>query len=252
MGRKGQSTTLKRKPAPRFWPIHRKDLNWVVKPSAGTHSTENCLSLAVALRDVLGLVQTRKEAKRVVTQGGVLVDGKIMKKDNFPVGLMDVISLPNAEEHFRVLPSSKGLVLLTIDKKEAEFKLCRVEDKKVVDKGQVQLNLHDGTNILVKIADPKNPQEDIYKSLDTLTVSLPDRQILGRIEMKQEALAMITGGKNIGSHGRIVEIEKVLGKKRGNILVTIEDEKRNRYQTVLDFVFAVGEKQPLIALPEAN
>ncbi len=252
MGRKGQSTTLKRKPAPRFWPIHRKDRTWVVRPSAGTHATENCLSLALALRDILGFVQTRKEAKRVVTQDGVLVDGRIMRQDNFPIGLMDVISLPNAQKHFRVLPSYKGLVLQAIDKNEAEFKLCRIEGKTAVDKGHVQLNLHDGTNILVKVTDPKNPQEDIYESLNTLSVSIPDRQILARTEMKQDAYAVITGGKNVGKYGKIVEIEKVSGKKRRDMLVTIEDKKKNQYQTILDFVFAVGEKQPLIALPEVD
>jgi ribosomal protein S4E len=30
----------------------------------------------------------------------------------------------------------------------------------------------------------------------------------------------------------------------------VEDEKGNRYQTTLEFVFALGEAQPLIALPE--
>jgi ribosomal protein S4E len=35
------------------------------------------------------------------------------------------------------------------------------------------------------------------------------------------------------------------------MLVTVQDEKDNRYQTILDFVFVVGEAQPLITLPEA-
>jgi ribosomal protein S4E len=44
-----------------------------------------------------------------------------------------------------------------------------------------------------------------------------------------------------------VEIEKTEAKKRRNALVVIEDAAGNRYQTVLDFVFSVGEKQPLIS-----
>jgi small subunit ribosomal protein S4e len=69
--------------------------------------------------------------------------------------------------------------------------------------------------------------------------------------MKEKDYAIITGGKNVGKHGSIVEIEKAAGKKRRNALVTIEDKKGNRYQTILNFVFAVGETQPLISLPEA-
>jgi ribosomal protein S4E len=59
-------------------------------------------------------------------------------------------------------------------------------------------------------------------------------------------LAIITGGKNIGKQGKIVEIEKTEAKKRRNALVVIEDEKGNRYQTILDFVFTIGETKPLI------
>jgi small subunit ribosomal protein S4e len=252
MGRKGGSTGLKRKPAPRFWPIHRKDATWVVKPSAGPHSLENCLPLAIALRDILGYAKTRKEAKTIVSQEKVYVDGKVVRRDDFPVGLMDVVSLPDVNKYFRVLPSSKGLILNSIDKEEAKFKLCRIENKKVVSDGHVQIHLHDGSNILVKVADPKNQQGDIYKTLDTLKISLPERQVLGQIAMKKNDFAMITGGKNIGKYGKTVEVEEAEDKKRRNALVTIEDEKGTRYQTVLNFVVAIGETQPLIALAEGS
>ena len=251
MGKKGGSTGLKRKPAPRFWPIHRKEFVWVVKPSPGPHSLGNCLPLAVILRDILGFAKTRKEAKKIVSQGKVYVDGKVRREDDFPVGLMDVISIPDVDKCFRILPSSKGLILHPTDKEEASFKLCRIENKTVVKKGHVQLSLHDGSNVLVKVADPKNPQEDVYKTLGTVKISLPGRQILEHMIMKENDFAVITGGKNIGKYGKIVEIEKAEGKKRKNILVTIEDGRGNRYQTILNLVFAIGEKQPLISIPEA-
>lgn len=252
LGKKGRSTGLKRKPAPRLWPIHRKEYVWVVKPSPGPHPLENCLPLAIILRDILGFAKTRKEAKTIVSQGKVYVDGKVRRRDNFPVGLMDVISVPEAAKCFRALPSSKGLTLHPINKEEANFKLCRIENKTVVKKGHIQLNLHDGSNMLVKIEDPKNPQEDVYETLDTLKISLPERQILKYIKLKQNDFAIITGGKNIGKYGKIIEIERAKGKKRRNALVTLDDEKGNRYQTILKLVFATGETQPLVSLPEAS
>jgi small subunit ribosomal protein S4e len=251
LGRKGGSTGLKRKPAPRFWPIHRKEFVWVVKPSPGPHSLENCLPLALVLRDILGFAKTRKEAKTIVSQGKVYVDGKIRREDNFPVGLMDVISIPDIDKCFRIVPSSKGLILHSISKEESAFKLSRIENKKVVKNGHIQLNLHDGSNIMVEVADPKKPQEDTYKTLDTVKISLPERQILKHIKMKENDFTMITSGKNIGKYGEIIEIEETKGKKRRNALVTIEDERGNRYQTILNFVFAIGEAQPLISILEA-
>lgn len=251
MGKKGKTARLKRKPAPRFWPIHRKEFLWVVKPSCGPHSLESCVPLSIVLRDILGVAETKKEAKIIVSQGKVYVDGKARRKENFPVGLMDVISIPDLNKFFRVVPSHKGLILHPINKEETGFKLCRIEDKSVVENGHIQLNLHDGSNKLLKVADAKNPQEDVYKTFDTLKIGFPEKQIVEHIKLKEGNFAVITGGKNIGKQGRIVEIEKVEAKKRMNDLVVIEDDEGNRYQTILNFIFSIGESQPLISLPEA-
>jgi len=252
LGRKGGSTTLKRKPAPKIWPIHRKEFVWTVKPTPGPHSLEKCLPLTIVLREILGFAKTRKEAKIIASQGKVYVDGRVRREDKFPVGLMDVVSFPEIDKHFRVLPSHKGLILHPISKEETTFKLCRIENKTIVKNGHIQLNLHDGSNVLIKVADPKNPQEDVYQTFDTVQLSLPDRQIIGHIKIKEKDFVLITGGKNMGKYGRIMEIEEAKGKKRKDAIVTIEDEKGNRYQTVLEFVFAIGEEQPLISLPEAS
>jgi small subunit ribosomal protein S4e len=252
MGKKGGSTGLKRKPAPRFWPIHRKEFSWIVRPSPGPHSLEGCMPLAVVLRDSLGFTETRKEAKTITSQGKVLVDGRVRHGDDFPLGLMDVVSFPDADKFFRTLPSSKGLMLHPIGKEESNFKLCRIEDKKVVGNGQIQLNLHDGSNLFVKVADPKSPEEDVYKTLDTVKISLPEKQVLEHVKMKNGDFVLVIGGKNIGKHGKVVELEEAKGKKRRQFLATVEDEKGNRYQTILDFIFAIGGTSPLVSLPEVS
>jgi small subunit ribosomal protein S4e len=251
MGGKGKSSGLKRKPAPKFWPLHRKEFTWVVKPNSGPHSLNKCMPLAVVLRDVLDFAETRKEAKMIAAQGKVVVDGKVKRSDDFPVGLMDIVSFPENGSGFCVLPSYKGLILNPIKEEETKYKLCRIENKTIVDGGHMQLCLHDGSNIIVKVTDSKNPKEDVYETFDTLKVALPQREVLEHIKMKEKNSALITGGKNVGKFGRIVEIEKTEGKKRKNALVTIEDENKNRCQTTLEFVFSIGEAQPVISMPEA-
>lgn len=250
MGKKGGSRHLKRKPAPKHWPIHRKEAVWTVKPKPGPHPISRCLPLTLIVRDILGLAETRKEVKKIISQGKLVVDGKVRREELFPAGLMDVISIPEIEQNFRVLPSPKGLMLHPINKEEATFKLCRVEGKTIVKGGHLQLNLHDGSNILVKVADPKNPEEDVYKTMDILKLSVPEREILEHLRLKEGAPAIIIGGKNMGRYGKILEIEKAPGKKRRNLLVTLENEKGERFQTILDFVFVIGEKEPYISLPE--
>jgi small subunit ribosomal protein S4e len=251
MGKKGKTGRLKRNPAPRFWPLHRKEFVWVVKPSSGPHSLENCLPLSLVLRDILAVAKTRKEAKKIISQGKIYVDGKVRRKDDFPVGLMDVISIPDLDKFFRITPFHKGLFLNPISKKEASFKLCRVEGKTTVENGHVQFALHDGSNILVRTADPENPQVVNYETFDVLKLSLPEKEVVNQLKTKEGNLAVITGGKNIGKQGKIVEIEKTEAKKRRNALVVVEDEQGNRYQTILDFVFSIGAAKPLISSMEA-
>lgn len=242
MGKKGKTARLKRKPAPRFWPIHRKDLPWVLKPSSGPHSLHKCLPLTLVLRDILGVTETRKEAQTVIYQGKVLVDGKVQHRDDIPVGLMDVISMPDSNQYYRLVPYNKGLFLSEINKEDATYKYARIDNKATVS-GGIQLNLHDGSNLLVKAANPKNPVEVTYKTFAILKLSLPDKQILGCMELKEGNTVVVTGGKNIGVKGKIIEIEKAEAKKRKSALVVVEDEKGARYQTVLDFVFTIGQGQ---------
>ncbi|MGF3522383.1 MAG: 30S ribosomal protein S4e, partial [Candidatus Bathyarchaeia archaeon] len=87
-------------------------------------------------------------------------------------------------------------------------------------------------------------------TFDVLKLSLPDKQILERLPIKEGNFVVVTGGKNIGIQGKIVEIEKAVGKKRRNALVIVEDAKGARYQTILDFIFSLGQTQPLVTLPQ--
>ncbi len=252
MGKKGKTARLKRKPAPKFWPIHRKELPWIVKPSSGPHSLQSCLPLTLVLRDMLKVTETRKEGKLILSEGKVQVNGIVRKQDDFPVGLMDVISMPDSNQYYRVVPSHKGLVVSPISKEDAKYKLLRVDDKSTIS-GGIQVALHDGTNMLVKVADPKNPVEVKYETFDILKINIADGQVLETLKTKEGNTAVITGGKNIGIQGKIVEIEKTEAKKRRQALVTIEDAKGTRCQTILNFVFSIGNnEQQVNAAPEEN
>lgn len=245
MGRKGKTARLKRKPAPAFWPIHRKEAPWVVKPSSGSHSLHKCVPLTLVLRDMLGVAETRKEGKIIIDQGKVIVNGKVYKKDDIPVGLMDVIALPDSDKYYRVMPSKKGLYLAPISKDESTFSLLRVENKHTVT-GGMQVAVHDGSVMLVKVTDPKNATEVAYDTFDILKVTYPAKEVVTTLKTKEGNLAVITGGKNIGVMGKIVDIEKAEAKKRRHALVLIEDAKGTRYQTIMEYVFSIGETSPLI------
>jgi len=252
LGKKGGKKHLKRKPAPEFWPIHRKEAVWTVKPKPGPHPLSRCIPLALVVRDILELAKIRREAKTIISQGKIKINGKVQREELFPISLMDVISIPNSEKTYRVLPSEKGLILHPIGMDEAEFKLCRIENKTVVRGGHVQLNLHDGRSMLIRVDDPKKPEEDVYQTLDTLKLSIPEQEFMAHMKLTVGAPAIIIEGKNVGKYGKITAIEEKPSQKRRDLLVTIEDKNGNRFQTTLNFIFALGDTEPSISLPEAD
>ncbi len=248
MGKKGERKHLKRKPAPKFWPIHRKEKIWTVKPKPGPHPISNCIPLLLLIRETLGLAKTRKEARIIISKEKIMVDGKIRRDELFPVGLMDVVYIPDLKKTYRVLTSEKGLVFHPIEEDEAKIKLCRIENKNFVSRGQLQLNLHDGRNVMIQVKDPAKPEEDIYETLHTLKMNIPTQEIIGHIKLEKGAQVMIIGGKNLGKYGKIVAIEEKKNQKRRNSLVTIEDADGKRFQTIMDLIFVVGDKKPAISL----
>ena len=252
MGRKGERKHLKRKPAPKIWPIHRKEAVWTLRFKPGPHSISRCIPLALVVRDMLKFAETGKEAKKIVSQEKIRVDGKVRREEHFPVGLMDVIFIPEAKRVYRVLPSGKGLLLHPIEANETEFKLCRIEDKTTVNGGHAQLNLHDGTCVLIRVNDPKKPEEDVYQTLDTLKLSIPEREPLGHIKLAVGAPAIIIRGKNVGKYGKITAVEEKPSQKRRELLVTIEDKKGKQFQTILNFIFVLGDTKSSISLPEVD
>ena len=252
MGKKGGKKHLKRKPAPKFWPIHRKNFIWTIKPSPGSHPISSSIPLIIIAREILGYAKTRREAKIIISQKKIEVDGKAQSEEKFPVGLMDVVSIPEIERTYRIVPSRKGLILHQIEEETAGFKLCRIENKTFVDGGHIQLNLHDGRNVIIQVKNPKDSEEDIYKTLDTIKLNLPSQEIAGYIKLAKGAQAIIIGGKNIGRYGKILSIEEKMGQKRRNTLVTVEDRNGEHLQTLLDFIFVIGEDQSSISLPEVS
>ncbi len=100
--------------------------------------------------------------------------------------------------------------------------------------------------------DPKKPEEDVYRTMDTLKISVPDQEVVGHMKLVEGAPAIIVGGKNIGRQGKIVDIEERMSQKRRKLLVTTEDVKGKRFQTTLDFVFVTGDAESSISLPEVS
>jgi len=188
---------FKRLSAPRHYPVNRKQNTWV-SSSRGSYQADYALPLVVILRDVLGYADTEKEVKQVLTEGKVLVDGKKRRDKNYPVGFMDVISLPDADEHYRVLIDRKGLKLKATE--QPTTKWTKVKSKRKLKGDKVQLSLFNGSNLIT--------DNNQIKPGSTLEVTLPDKEIKDIIEFEEGNQAYIIKGRHVGEIKTIKKIKK--------------------------------------------
>ena len=224
---------LKRYFAPKTWKIKRKKIKYVTKPSPGTHKIVHSLPLNVILRDMLNYATTNREVRFIVSNKNITVDGARKKDYRFPVGLFDVLSLNDTNEHFRVILDKKGKIdLIKIEKEESTIKPCKVTGKKAV-KGKIQLNLYDGKNILV--------EKDDFKVGDTLLLVLGKKFVIKEhVKLDKNSSIYLTGGKRIGHTGKVQDIE---GRK-----IIYKTEEGNVVETLKKYAFPIGKDKPLITL----
>ncbi len=219
----------KRLSAPKTYKIPRKVYKWVVKPSPGPHN-KNAVPLLIVVRDYLQLADTAREARRIIANGEILVDGVPRKDYKFPVGLFDVIKIPKLNKSYRIVFDEKGRYV-PIEIEDDNLKLYKIVNKTMIKGGRIQLNLFDGTNIL---------GDNSYKTKDSILVEIPEKKIVDRLPFEIGALVMITGGTHAGEIGRVKDY-KIVRSSSPN-LVTVDVGGRE-VTTIEDYVFVIGKKE---------
>ena len=229
---------LKRLPAPRSWSIPRKTHFWIVRPSPGPHGIGESVPLGSILRDMLKVCDNAREARHILNNRGVLVDGRAVTDPKFPVGLMDVLTLNQTKAHYRMLVDTRGrMSLVGIEEGEATWKLCRVEDKTTVRGGKTQINLHDGRNLVL----PK----DSYKTGTTVKMNVPGQKVVEHYELSKGAPVLVTAGQHVGEIAHVLEVQRTRNP-RANVVTFTEG-----FSTDIHKVFVVGTEGPTIKMPEA-
>jgi len=241
MANMGSKKHLKRYKAPKTWPIHPKEDTWTVKPSPGSHAIKESLPLTLVIRDILSLADNSREAKRIINSGNVLVDGRIIKDYKFPVGFMDIIEIPKTGESYRLLLDTKGRLNLHPVSKGSS-KLCKIVNKSTIKEGKIQLNLHDGKNLIV--------EEDNFNASDVISLNINNNEIEEVFKFGEGVSVLVTGGKHTGEIGIISEIN--IDKSSNPNTVIIENSKKDTFLTLKDYAFVIGNDKPSISLLEVN
>jgi small subunit ribosomal protein S4e len=227
----------KRIAAPRSWKLERKVAHWAVKPRSGAHPQDRSIPLLLVVRDMLKLADNSREAKRILHEGKVLVNGRVRKDHKFAVGIFDILAIPLINAQYLVLMDPKGrLALVPIAPEKASQKLCRVNGKRMIKDGAIQLNLHDGRNIL-----PGELSAAIHTH-DSLLISIPDNKIVKHLPFKEGCKVVVVGGSHSAQTGEIETIQ-VVRSSQPNVVRIKPSEGEVSFESHWDMVFVVGEQQ---------
>jgi small subunit ribosomal protein S4e len=231
---------LSRLNAPKSWLIKRKGIKFITRPNPGAHTLQTSMPLNLVLRDLLKVAKTTSEVNKILHAREVLVDKKARTDKKHPVGFMDVIEIPKMKVAYRMLLNKKGkFIVKEIKAAEANKKLSKIINKTILKKGQVQLNLNDGTNLIV--------DKDAYKANDTVVIALDKRKVEQHLPFEKGALIYITGGTKFTTLCQLKSVKTYKGLQPDNIIFKT---KEGEFETRKDYALVVGKDKPVIELEE--
>ncbi|HKZ49827.1 MAG TPA: 30S ribosomal protein S4e [Candidatus Nanoarchaeia archaeon] len=234
-----KATHLSRLAAPGSWPIERKKTKWIMKPKPGTLSLQMGMPISVYLTDILKFTRNKSEAKKVLNQGLVLVNGKAVKEPGYQTGLFDTITVQKYNKTYRVVLDNLGRLKLTeIPAKESTLVPVKVRGKTSIKAGKLQINLSNGWNFI--------SEKDSYKVNDVLIFDAKEKKAVKHLKLEKGNLIYITKGAHSGTIATIKDFvqEGVLRKKK-YIVASANDEK---LKVLVDGVFVIGKDDPEITV----
>ena len=215
--------------APKAIKLRRKENTWIQRPLPGPHVISGCAPISYILKTI-GVAQTMKEVKKILSSRSAYIDGKVVAEPKFPVGLMDMVTI--GDKSWRITFSKKG-VLIATPSKENKSKICRIEGKTRAQKGKIQFSLHDGKTIMSK--DGKEG-----KVGDCLLISLPEAKILKKYPLETKMNCFISGGKHVGKKAVIEEIIPGTATRLAQVKCNIDGILSTTYK---GYIFPIGDSK---------
>lgn len=207
----------KRIPAPKHYPIKRKD-NTYISTIKGSRSRDNAIPVVVFLRDVLEYAETEKEAKKIVKNGDIKRNGDTIKDIKEGVGILDVVEIPETEEVYRGVRKGKYLEFIPVDDTKVAAKITG----KDVKGDRFIYRLHSGENYSTK---------DEYSTGNTLVFDSGVEEVA----LEEGAEALVIKGKHAGE---VVEVKEIHDEGIQNTAI-IENDRE--FETDLENLVAIED-----------
>lgn len=193
---------LKRQEAPTKLPIPRKGTKFVARALS---NIKNSVPVVIAIRDILLLARTTAEVKKMIHQKLLKLNGRPVKDYRESITLFDILE---ADKPYVLTLIETGKFSLE-EVKDPTMRLCKVTNKTLIKNNKVQLNLHDGSNLI---------SEDKISIGDSVYLDMSGK-IKKHILLEKGKKVLVIKGKYLGLKGAIESLE---GNK---VTISLPDNK---------------------------
>jgi small subunit ribosomal protein S4e len=177
-------------------PIERKGTKYIARASS---HLDNSVPILIAIRDMLKLAKTAKEVKQILKDKEIKINGRKINDYHQSIKLFNILEVGKTYQ-LSLLPTKKFILE---EVKGSDSRLCKVVGKKLLKGGKVQLNLHDGSNILTKEKIAIN--DSVYLDFSG--------KIKKHIPLEKDKKVLVISGKHEGQKGQIISV----AQKKANI-----------------------------------
>ena len=199
-------------------PVPRTGTKYMAVPS---HNQTESMSLILVMRDILKLVKTKKELKKILNEKKILVNGKIVKETNYPVTLFDSLAIPSVKKFYRVNLKNK-YELTPASESTVGNRIYEVIGKKILPGKKVQLNLSQGRNVI--------SSEKINVG-NYVVVDFAKNKITKVISLDKGVEVIVIAGKHSGAEGKIKEI-LTSGEQKVAVIKTHKEEIKSNVKNI--------------------
>ena len=166
-------------------PIKRKGTKYVAMSKM---DKINSIPVVIAVRDILKLARNLKEVEKMIHQKLLKINGRLVKDHKSSIRLFNILE---ADKSYRLVLNNLGKFAFEED--DSKERLCKVINKTMYKKNQIQINLHEGTNVLTK--DKINIDDSVYLDFSG--------KIKKHVSFEKGRKCFIISGKYLGQKGTI-------------------------------------------------
>jgi small subunit ribosomal protein S4e len=214
-------THQKRLSAPKHYPIERKHYSYV-SGIKGSRSSGSAIPAVLFLRDVTGYAESEKEAKQIIRDGQLLRNGERVRDVKEGIGVLDVVTLKEVDEAYRVIIEGDNLRFIEVD--DSDKTIARIEEKST-----------EGDEFVYHLLNGDNYRSE--ESFETGSSLLLNREV-EEVKREEGAQVLVISGKHAGE---VAELKDIQRRNLDRDTGTVESEYE--FSTQLENLVAVKDIQ---------